>query len=80
MGNSFIAQGGQAVLSVYDEIEGRDEEQGERLIRKRVYVYIWLIHIAVQKKPTQHCKAIILQLKINFKKNKKEKKEITNDS
>ena len=76
MGSSFTAQGAQAVLSLCDDIEGWDVERGERLIRKGVYVYIWLIHIAVQKKPTQHCKAIILQLKIN----KKEKKEITNDS
>ena len=76
MGSSFTAQGAQAVLSLCDDIEGWDVERGERLIRKGVYVYIWLIHIAVQKKPTQHCKAIIIQLKIN----KKEKKEITNDS
>ena len=76
MGSSFTAQGAQAVLSHCDDIEGWDVKRGERLIRKGVYVYIWLIHIAVQKKPTQHCKAIIIQLKIN----KKEKKEITNDS
>ena len=76
MGSSFTAQGAQAVLSLCDDIEGWDVERGERLIRKGVYVYIWLIHIAVQKKPAQHCKALILQLKIN----KKEKKEITNDS
>ena len=31
-------------------------------------VYLWLIHVVVWQKPTQHCKAIILQLKINFKK------------
>ena len=31
-------------------------------------VYLWLIHVIVRQKPTQHCKAIILQLKINFKK------------
>jgi len=76
VGSSFTAQGAQAVLSLCDDIEGWDVKRGERLIRKGVYVYIWLIHIAVQKKPTQHCKAIIIQLKIN----KKEKKEITNDS
>ena len=29
------------------------------------YVYLWLIHVDVWQKPTQHCKAIILQLKIN---------------
>ena len=26
-------------------------------------VYLWLIHIEVWQKPTQYCKAIILQLK-----------------
>ena len=26
-----------------------------------IYVYVSLIHYAVQRKPTQHCKAIILQ-------------------
>ena len=28
-------------------------------------LYLWLIHV-VRQKPTQHCKAIILQLKIKF--------------
>ena len=32
------------------------------------YVYLWLIHIDVWQKPTLHCKAIILQLKIKEKK------------
>ena len=27
-----------------------------------------MIHIDAQKKPTQHCKAVILQLKISFKR------------
>ena len=32
-------------------------------------VYSWLIHTVVWEKPIQHCKAIILQLKIStFKK------------
>ena len=31
------------------------------------YVYLWPIHVDVWQKPTQYCKAIILQLKINFK-------------
>ena len=30
---------------------------------------LWLIHIVVQQKLTQHCKAIILQLKIFKKEN-----------
>ena len=31
------------------------------------YVHLWLIHFVVWQKPTQHCKAIILQLKTNLK-------------
>ena len=38
------------------------------------YVYLWLIHVDIWQKPTQYCKAIIFQLKINkfkqiFKRN-----------
>ena len=32
------------------------------------YVYVWLIHIVVRQKSTQHCKAIILQLKYTHAK------------
>ena len=38
--------------------------------REGIYVYLWLIHVDVWQKPTQHCKAIILQLKINKLKKK----------
>ena len=41
-----------------------------------MYGYLWLIHVVVWQKPTQYCKAIILQLKINFKK--KERKYTIN--
>ena len=40
-------------------------EVGRRFKREGVYVYLWLMHVRVWQKPTQHCKAIILQLKIN---------------
>ena len=30
---------------------------------EETYVYLWLIHVDVWQKSTQHCKAIILQLK-----------------
>ena len=43
----------------------------ERFKRERIYVYLWLIHIVVWQKLTQHCKAIIPQLKINKLKNNK---------
>ena len=36
-------------------------------MRGRIYVYLWLIHVDVWHKPTQFCKAIILQLKNNLK-------------
>ena len=39
---------------------------GGRLRMERIYVYLGLIHVVVWQKPTQHCKAIILQL--NFLK------------
>ena len=45
-------------------------------------MYLWLIHVVVWQRPTEHCKAIILQLKVVFfflkKKNKiNNKKECT---
>ena len=45
-------------------------EVGGRLMREGTYVYLWLIHVGVWQKPTQYCKAIILQLKINKLENK----------
>ena len=39
--------------------------------REGAYVYLWLIHVDVWQKPTQNCKAIMLQLKINEIKKKK---------
>ena len=32
-------------------------------VREGTYVYLWLIHVDVWQKPTQYCKAVILQLK-----------------
>ena len=40
---------------------------GGRLRRVGMRVCLWLIHVVVWQKPTQYCKAIILQLKINLK-------------
>ena len=37
-----------------------------KLKREGTYVYLWLIHVDIWQKPTQYCKAIILQLKINL--------------
>ena len=36
---------------------------GGKLTREGVYVYLQVIHSVVQQQPTQHCRAIIFQLK-----------------
>ena len=52
-----------------DNLEGWDEvEVGARFKMEQTYVYLWLTHVDVWQKATQHCKAIIHQLKINLKK------------
>ena len=43
--------------------------------REGIYVYLGLIHIIVWQKPRKHCKAIILQLKTDFKKFEKRQKK-----
>ena len=50
-----------------DNLEGWEGVRGGRFKREGTYVYLWLIHADVWQKPTQYCKAIILQLKINLK-------------
>ena len=40
---------------------------GGRFRSEEIYIYLWLIHVDVWQKPTQYCKAIILQLN-KFKK------------
>ena len=40
------------------------ERGGGRLGREGVDIYLQLIHVVVQQKLAQHCKAVILQLKI----------------
>ena len=47
-------------------------EVGGRFKSKRTYVYLWLIHVDVWQKSTQHWKAIILQLKIKLSFSKQE--------
>ena len=40
-------------------------EVGRRFKMEGTYVYLWLIRVNIWQKPTQYCKAIILQLKTN---------------
>ena len=46
-----------------------------RFRREGIYVYLWLIHVEVWQKTAKFCKAISLQLKINFKKWETKKKK-----
>ena len=56
-------------LVLCDNLDGLDKGGVEqRFKREKTDVSLWLIHIVVQQKPTQHCKAIIFQLRIIFKK------------
>ena len=36
--------------------------------KEGTYADLWVIYVDVWQKPTQYCKAIVLQLKINLKK------------
>ena len=54
---------------LYEDLAGWAAELvGVQVEKEGIYVYLWLIHAVVWQKSTQHCKAIFLQLKINFKK------------
>ena len=45
-----------------------ERKVGGRFEREGTYIYLWQVHLDVWQKPTQFCKAIILQLKKNEKK------------
>jgi len=56
---------------------------GGRLTRKGIYVYLQLIYNVIQQKTTQHCKAIILQLKKKIRlinsRNRKNRRSLSAD-
>ena len=64
-GNFMYESGNSNQGSVTTQRRGMGQEVGRRFRREGTYVYVWLIHVDVWQKPTQHCKEIILQLKIN---------------
>ena len=52
-----------------DNLERSDGVGGGREVQGGgTSVSLWLIHVDVWQKPTQHCKALILQLNINLEK------------
>ena len=62
-GNLLYDSGNSNWGSVTTQRDGMGRETGGRFKREGTYVYLWLIHANVWQKPTQFCKAIILQLK-----------------
>jgi len=52
-------------------LEKKEKLVESRFTKEGTYVYLWLIYVSVGQKPTQHCKAVILQLKINFLKSER---------
>ena len=52
-----------AQSGAFDDLEGLGQDGRE--IQDGGDVYVWLMHVLIWQKPTKHCKAIILQLKIN---------------
>ena len=57
-----MTQGTQTgALEVWEQVGGGRKVQG-----RGKYVHLGLIHVDVQQKSNQYCKAIINQLKINF--------------
>ena len=61
-----MGQGAHLVLC--DDREGEMGMVLERLKKEEIHVYSWWVRTAMQQEPTQHCKAIILQLKIKILK------------
>ena len=55
----------QAKMLGCNNLEGWERVGGGR---EGTYVYLWLTHVDVWQKSNQYCKAIILQLKLNFLK------------
>ena len=55
----------QPKLALCDDQEAWDGEEGGKVQDGGDKYILWLMHIDVWQKPTQHCKVIILQLKMN---------------
>ena len=66
-GGELLCGHRELTLVLCDNLEGWDGvELGGGSGGKGHICNLWLIHVVVWQKPTQYCKAIILQLKKNF--------------
>ena len=53
---SSVREAGHPKPVLWDNLEGRGGEGGERGFRIRgTHVYLWLIHVDVWQKPSQYC-------------------------
>ena len=66
-GNLLYDSGSSNLCSVTTQRGGMGWELGGKFTSEGSYVYLWLTHADVWEEPAQYCKAIILQLEINFK-------------
>ena len=75
-GNLLCDTGSSDLVLCYNLEGWAGVGSGRRLKGEGTYVCLSLIHVHVRQKPTQHCNAIILQLRKNknFKKKIKVKK------
>ena len=60
---SLLYDAGTSNPVLCDNLEGQDGVGG-KFKKEGTYIHLWLIHVDVWQKPTQYCKVIILQLKI----------------
>ena len=61
--NGILLYGLWSSNQASDNLEGWTV--GGRLKREGTHVYLWLTHVDVWQRPTQNCKVIFFQLKIN---------------
>jgi len=58
-----VYNAGNPNLVLCDYLKEIECEVGRRFKREGIYVCLWVIHVDEWQKPTQDCKAIILQFK-----------------
>ena len=66
MGSCPVTQGAQPAV-FNDNLEGWDGVGGGQQVQEGgdIHTHLWLIHSVVKWKPTQHCRALTPQLKVN---------------
>ena len=60
---NLLYDAGSSNQVLCDNLERWDGVGGGREVQEGGDIYLWLIHADLWQKPTQYCKAIVLQLK-----------------